>query len=86
MRRKLLIGLLLCLVLAFFSGCGPGRTGDGAGGSEGDPDGGTGSQGREPGEKPEIVFTAREMFSGEQINFPADFDGEAVFLLFYSYG
>ena len=95
MWRKVLIGLFLFIVLTSVPGCRmvDGKdsiipSGDRAGDNEGDPGGEGDSHGKEPGKKPEwdIVFTAGEMFSGKQVNFPADFIGEAVFLAFYFYG
>ncbi|MEW5784648.1 MAG: hypothetical protein AB1767_06180 [Bacillota bacterium] len=96
MRRRALIGcLMILLLLAVVSGCetltkeDPNvQSDDGAnGGEKPDPDPGAGGDNginEDPGW--EFMFTAQEMFSGNKVDFPADFIGKVVYLSFYFYG
>jgi hypothetical protein len=81
MARKLFSCLLLfVLVAGLITGCGKFTSGT--------PQNGSPNQPPAPVKDAEyeISFTANELFTGESVNFPADFQGEVVYLGFYLYG
>lgn len=81
MYKKLLTWLLLLCLLACVPGCGK-QVEQKAGDTD---TGKTGEAGSEITEF-EISFTATELFTGEKVNFPRDYLGDVIYLIFFSFG
>jgi hypothetical protein len=72
MARKFLAVLLFVILVFGLAGCNK---------PEAVP-----PQNEPPVDEEIIQFTASEMFSGETVHFPGDYQGKVVYLFFYFYG